>query len=65
MHVGLGLRPGTPSLLVSVYYVFADASEVFTSLHHEPVYFSIKRNKAGPSIHGASYWSYLLNEGGL
>lgn len=30
-HVGLGLRPGTPSLSVSVYYVFADASEV---LHH-------------------------------
>lgn len=37
----------------------------FTSFHHEPVYFSVKRNKAGPTIHGANYWWRLLNEGGL
>ena len=37
----------------------------FTSFHHEPVYSSIKRNKAGLTVRGASYWSHLLNEGGL
>lgn len=37
----------------------------FTKFHHEPVYFSLKHNNTGIATCGASYWSHLLNEGGL